>query len=422
VTLANYPGETPVLDGTHLRVPPNVDAGLFLLADKSYVAIRGFELRDYSSANLAAVPAGVFLRGACNSIQISNCNIHGIRNLGGRLDRSGNAFGIAVYGSSTTPAAGIVIDGNEVHNCRTGSSETLTLNGNVTGFRVTNNLVHDNNNIGIDFIGFEGTCPDPAQDQARNGLCQGNQAYPHNDYSADGIYVDGGTGIVIQRNISHDNDIGVELASEHDGKLTSQITLRDNFVYRSRQGGLLLGGYAASHTGGTDQCAVTNNSFWNDDLLGWGNGEIQLRWRTSNCSFKQNILFAGASGWVVTVPVSSANNSNNSFDYNLCHAAAKGVAKPAQWVWNNATFAGFAAWQTGSGQDAHSLFADPQYISTGAAPNLHLQAASPAVNAGDPAFVPAPGELDIDGNPRVSGSAVDIGAEELPQVVGSFSR
>ena len=132
MTLANYPGETPVLDGTHLRVPPNVDAGLFLLADKSYVAIRGFELRDYSSANLAAVPAGVFLRGACNSIQISNCNIHGIRNLGGRLDRSGNAFGIAVYGSSTTPAAGIVIDGNEVHNCRTGSSETLTLNGNVT--------------------------------------------------------------------------------------------------------------------------------------------------------------------------------------------------------------------------------------------------------------------------------------------------
>ena len=48
------------------------------------------------------------------------------------------------------------------------------LNGNVTGFEVTNNRVHDNNNIGIDFIGFEGTCPDPALDRARDGVCRGN--------------------------------------------------------------------------------------------------------------------------------------------------------------------------------------------------------------------------------------------------------
>jgi hypothetical protein len=58
------------------------------------------------------------------------------------------------------------------------------------------------------------------------------------------------------------------------------------------------------------------------------------------------------------------------------------------------------------------LFANPQYLSTGASPNLHLQSASPAIGAGDPAFQPAPGELDIDGNPRLLGSAVDLGAEE----------
>ena len=33
----------------------------------------------------------------------------------------------------------------------------MTLNGNVTDFKITNNLVHDNDNIGIDFIGYEGT-------------------------------------------------------------------------------------------------------------------------------------------------------------------------------------------------------------------------------------------------------------------------
>lgn len=42
----------------------------------------------------------------------------------------------------------------------------------------------------------------------------------------------------------------------------------------------------------------------------------------------------------------------------------------------------------------------------------HLQAASPCINAGDPAFVPAPGETDIDGQPRVIHGRVDIGADE----------
>ena len=44
----------------------------------------------------------------------------------------------------------------------------MTLNGNVTNFQVTNNLVHDNNNIGIDIIGCVRTGP-TGYDQARLG-------------------------------------------------------------------------------------------------------------------------------------------------------------------------------------------------------------------------------------------------------------
>ena len=50
------------------------------------------------------------------------------------------------------------------------------LNGNVDGFTVSHNLVHDNDNIGIDFIGFEGNGP-ATLDQARNGRCFGNRVY-----------------------------------------------------------------------------------------------------------------------------------------------------------------------------------------------------------------------------------------------------
>ena len=95
-------------------------------------------------------------------------------------DDGGNGFGIAVYGTDAkTPISELVIDGNEVHHLQTGSSESLVVNGNVTNFRITHNVVHDNNNIGIDVIGFERTAPDPAVDQARDGVVSGQSGLQH---------------------------------------------------------------------------------------------------------------------------------------------------------------------------------------------------------------------------------------------------
>lgn len=430
ITIAAYPGEIPILDGSALTIPANSETGLFLLVGRSHVIVRGFELRNFKSTDPSRSPAGVFLSGACSFVEIRDCHIHNIWKTGGSVKNPGSAFGIAVYGSSITPATGIVIDGNHIHECKTGWSETLVLNGNVTDFQVTRNTIHDCNNIGIDFIAYEGTCPDAAQDRARDGVCrdnqvwnissEGNPAYGTGDFAAGGIYVDGGTRIVIERNVSHHNDIGVELAAERPGKLTDQIKLRGNFIHSNRQTGLFLGGYESSGTGGTSGCVVTGNTFRGNDTLGWDNGEIQLRFRTSGCSFRNNIFSAGASGWLVTVPVSAVNNVNNTFDFNLFHSATD-----PHWKWNNSAKATFAAWKSASGQDAHSLFADPAFASANPAPDVHLQLTSPAVNAGDPAFTPAVGETDIDGGPRVTGSAVDIGADELAPFqswrVGKFS-
>src|SRR5207247_703101 len=51
-----------------------------------------------------------------------------------------NGIGIGVYGTDAKiPIADLVIDGNEVHHLKTGLSESLVVNGNVAGFRVTKN-------------------------------------------------------------------------------------------------------------------------------------------------------------------------------------------------------------------------------------------------------------------------------------------
>ncbi|PKP07842.1 MAG: hypothetical protein CVU08_15880, partial [Bacteroidetes bacterium HGW-Bacteroidetes-3] len=55
---------------------------------------------------------------------------------------------------------------------------------------------------------------------------------------------------------------------------------------------------------------------------------------------------------------------------------------------------------------------NPQFTDT-AANNFHVSAASIAINRGDNLFIPADITTDLDGNSRVSGSSVDIGAYEL---------
>ena len=53
---------------------------------------------------------------------------------------------------------------------------------------------------------------------------------------------------------------------------------------------------------------------------------------------------------------------------------------------------------------------DPVFLNS-AAGDFHLQSNSPCINAGNDAYVTA--NLDLDGNPRISGGTVDIGAHEF---------
>jgi len=362
------------------------------ISSRNYIRVVGMTVRNFLAGN---TPMGISVDGSSSFIELRNNLIHNIES------PNGNAHGIAFYGSATAPMTNIVVEANEIRNCQLGQSESLVLNGNVDGFRVAGNIVHDNDNIGIDFIGFEATGP-AGLDQARNGICVDNVVYNISsatnptyggDRSADGIYVDGGRDIVIERNKVDKCDIGIEVASEHFGMATSNINVRNNFISRGYQGNILMGGYA-SNRGDAHNVVVVNNTTYQ----GTG-GEIELQYNCDGVTIKNNILYAGTGQPYILN--GGGNNTNVT-------------------VQNNVYF-GASNTSPGSYPDASARFVNPLLVSP--LTDLHLQSSSPAIGAGinlgnDAQGQPLSGVSDIDGKPRIQGGAIDIGAHEFASVSG----
>lgn len=76
---------------------------------------------------------------------------------------------------------------------------------------------------------------------------------------------------------------------------------------------------------------------------------------------------------------------------------------------------GFRGLEDGETRGTNYLEGDSHFVNP-AATNYRLQADSPAINAGDNASVPADVVTDMDGNPRVVGGTVDMGAYEFRRV------
>jgi len=250
ITFQSYPGETAIVDGTGLSIPGG-QYGLFNISSQSYLLIRGFEIRNYKSTKCNVVPVGIYVTGSGSYVQFLKNHIHDIT-----VTVSGcnaNALGMAIYGTAA-PASlnNITVSGNQLDHLKTGTSESLAIDGNTDTFAVVNNQIHDNNNIAIDIAGYFGFSPDPNFDHARNGLVSGNtiynissagnNSYPADCFCSDGIYVDGGTKILIERNLIHNADIGIEMASENPGRVTSFVTARENLIYFANSAGISIGG------------------------------------------------------------------------------------------------------------------------------------------------------------------------------------
>lgn len=362
IIIKAYPKEKATIDGRGLKVSGDYQ-GLVSIHDKSYVTIDGLEIKNYKTRQEDSVPIGISVSGSGKGIRILRNHIHHIET----HHKNGNAHGIAVYGTKAPQAIeDIFISGNKLEDMKLGASETLVLNGNVLNFQVTNNIVRRNDNIGIDVIGFEGVSPDEAFDQARNGIISNNTVYEissygnpayGNQYAADGIYVDGGKEIIIEKNRTYKNDIGIEAASEHAGKFTSSITIRKNTIYENRSAGIAIGGYDRKR-GSTINSIITDNILYKNDTKYQDGGQLLLQYNTKQNRIENNIIVAGNSNLLISSPFK--HNEGNKIDNNVYYLHSG--EKKTRWIWEAEEIIGFTAYKKKSLQDGNSVFRKPKFV------------------------------------------------------------
>jgi len=376
----------------------------------SYIKIIGLNICSNVARNSTLNGSGILIEGYGSHIQVISNKIYEMRCRNGG---DYGAMGIAFYGTETTPFSDIIISDNEIFDCEPADSEALNLDGNVTGFIISNNYIHDVNNIGICMIGGEADIN--ANFGARNGICADNVVKRARSSYGGGygaaIYSDGGQNIVIERNIVSESDLGIECGCENSGWVSSNITVRNNLIYLNDKIGIGFGGYDASR-GRVKDSKIINNSFYKNNEINYGagdfHGEIVVQF-SENVELKNNIIYVSEKGDKRAIlEEDAAGNVNNSFDNNIYFCDST----PVMFQWKGTDYNSFSTYKTAANpNEANSLFVNPQFLDA-ALNNFYLLSNSPAINSGANLNWTS-SDIDFAGNPRIIDSKVDIGAYEF---------
>jgi len=248
-------------------------------------------------------------------------------------------------------------------------------------------------------------------------IVQYNEAYASHSPDVDGGAYDidwGCVNNIVQYNYAHDTDSYCISVFGAGGLTTSNSIIRYNIctnnglesAQASSAGAILL----TTWGGGTlDGVQIYNNTiYWNQESN--FNAIVNQAAFTGERPnfFRNNILYS-------TVPWILFTNENLAFDYNLYWYPG---SKNTVWLFGQDVYQSFGDYQSGTGQDLHSLFADPLLndftFHTAGIPikSFTLLKGSPALGAGmDLGDI---GPRDFFGNPISASAPHNIGAYEGP--------
>jgi len=409
VTFTNYNGEQVIIDGSKIT-----GTTILTITDRKFLIFSNLTVQNITKNNAMGILVSASKTGGVSDLTFRKVvlkNINWTSSASTIPNSNQNAQPFIAFGFGAAQANAItnlVIDSCEFSNNITGFSESLSLDGNIDGFTITNNKVHDNTNIGIAAIGHYGVSSNSALDQSRNGLIRGNTCFNNiSDYATSGgIYVDGGKDIKIDRNITYQNGYGIEIGNEENGT-ASNITVTNNVIYMNEVTGLAIGGYDGGTTGQVTNCIIRNNSFFKNNTNNDGSGEFYMT-KASNCTIGNNAFYTNSQNTLFSLENISPQ-TGNIIDYNDWYTQT-GNASDININWRNTSYSSFTTYKTKTAQDAHSSFKDPLFTSIGTTPDLHVKAGSPCLKTGNAAWITDATEVDLDGKPRVVNGAVDMGA------------
>ncbi len=350
-----------------------------LLADGEYTG--GFEItaagtKD-SPIRIKAAGSNVLFRGGRNCLRIdgSYVEVEGLKCTG--ADRAGisvgHTDGVAVrkcicfdnntWGIFSGFAEGIVVEDNVCYGSK--REHGIYLSNSTDHAVVRRNHCYNNTKCGIQFNG------DP--------------------------FIPGGDGVMsynlIEGNILHDNFTNFNVTCVADS------IIRNNLFYGSNTKIMALWDTLAGYEYSSKNNVIINNTFIMDRTT---RECIQLRNGATGNTIRNNI-FVGPFYAIVADPSST---EGTVIDHNLYFAGVE----PERFIWNG-FFRSIEDLQK-EGLCEGDIQADAMFVDAANA-DFRLAPGSPAIDAGK--ADDRAGEIDLDGRPRSSGKAIDIGAYEVQQ-------
>lgn len=158
----------------------------------------------------------------------------------------------------------------------------------------------------------------------------------------------------------------------------------------------VISGNSAASNGGGAQAGTLNNCRLTGNSAGFSGGGARSA-VLNNCTVTGNTAIEGGGGSLATL-----NNSIAYFNW---------ATISNNYVGGTITYTCTTPLPSGG---TGNITNDPQFVNAGAG-NYRLQAGSPCRDIGDNAG--APGATDLDGNPRIDGGTVDLGAYEFQLAV-----